>query len=90
MVSYMKKALLVYVAAAVGLFFGYSLGYRQGTREEKQAWLSTAEVGPDKADGPLFCYRNPHVGIAVWRSRGLPPVNRPDPRALQQYEHLSP
>ena len=70
------------------LWIGYSLGYHQGAQNEETAWLST-HVIPDRTDGDVFCYRNPHSG-PVHNSLGIATVNRPDPRTYKQYGHVLP
>lgn len=72
------------VTALLALWIGYSLGYNQGSRDEETAWLST-HVRPDKADGDLVCYRNPHIA-RLHENLGIAPINRPDPRTYKKYE----
>ena len=86
----MKRLSLIGLVVVLALWVGYSLGYRQGAKNEERAWSSTAQI--EKSDKPdlKIVYRNPHTGIIVASSRGKAPVNVPDPRIYRQYEHSRP
>ena len=88
----MKKLAGVCFAMVLTLWAGYLLGYHQGTRDEERAWLSSEPGTPDRTDGQLVAYRNPHVGTGWvhWDWEGMPRENRPDPRVYRQYEGLAP
>ena len=80
----MKKLSIVAVPLLLGLWAGYALGYNQGTRNEKQAWISTASPGTASTNPRLFCYRNPHTGRSYGTLKQRA-VNVPDPRVYEKY-----
>ena len=97
----MKKLVIVAVGAVVVLWFGYSLGYRQGLREERGAWEATREVSLMSVTnngratiGTRICYADPHHPLYVISGptgRGSrQSLNGPDPRTYRQYERWSP
>jgi hypothetical protein len=97
----MKKLIIVAGGAMLVLWFGYSLGYRQGLREERGAWEATRKVSmiPVTDNGRAtaatrICYADPHHPLYVISGptgRGARPnLNGPDPRTYRQYELWSP
>jgi len=97
----MKKMVSASVGAVVVLWFGYSLGYHHGLREERGAWEATREVSMISVTNngrataaTRICYVDPHHPLYVIsgpKGRGAGPnQNGPDPRTYRQYERWSP
>lgn len=96
----MKQAFITVAIAVLTLWSGYVLGHQRGLLDERKVWESTreaviAEQPPDRISERdmsrlRFVYRNPHHGLIAVRAPGLPAVNRPDPRVVDQYERSSP
>ena len=92
----MKKIVGVAAAAVVVLWFGYSLGYHRGLREERGAWEATRGVSLISVTNngrataaTRVCYADPHHPLYVISGptgRGARPNrNGPDPRTYHQY-----
>ena len=88
----MKKALTAGVIAVLVLWFGYSLGYHRGVREERQAWEATrtTEVLGTNRHNVRVSYRNPRTGFVVVSGPKTDAVNVPDPRIYRQFKRSSP
>ena len=86
----MKSLSLIGLVVVLALWVGYSLGYRQGVKNEERAWSSTAQMEKSDKSDLKIVYRNPHIGIFVASSPRKAPVNVPDPRIYRQYEDSRP
>ncbi len=92
----MKTTAIAGMLVVVALWFGYALGYQRGLKTERRAWESTEQVTPmaaerdrrDRLDHRIF-YTNPHFGPVRSAARGLPAVNRPDPRVYERFGRSS-
>lgn len=85
--------MMVLSSAVLALWLGYYLGYHNGLRQERQAWLATEQILPEPAPAagagrPAIqisrwtrtFYTYPHTGQAFVAAFGRCPVNLPDPR----------
>ena len=89
----MKIILIGSLLAMFALCLGYYLGYHNGVKQERQAWLATEQTLPDPrptvtAGRPAIqtsrwtrtFYTNPYIGRTVIARSRPTPVNVPDPR----------
>jgi hypothetical protein len=98
----MKKTCIAILFAALAMWAGISIGYRDGVREERLRWEATAQSDRDgtvtlknepaslSVQSASAVYRNPHFGIVRVVYAGKPMVNVPDPRTYQQFESSRP
>jgi hypothetical protein len=49
----MKRIWVAFVSVALGLWFGYSLGYHNGLQKERKAWHEAEQVVFDSKSGEL-------------------------------------
>ena len=81
------------VLVVLALWLGYYLGYHNGVRQERRAWLATEVTLPDPrptvaAGRPAIqtsrwirtFYSNPYIGGTIIARSRPTPVNVPDPR----------
>ena len=86
----MSKITQFGLLSAFSLCVGFSVGYHQGTGEERRSWEATA-VYPDTLDGFPVCYKNPHFrSVFEISGNGITRINVPDPRLYPKHEHASP
>ncbi len=86
--SIMKNHWMTSLLVVLALWVGYTLGYRQGARNEERAWVATAPL-KDMNDEPRL-YKNPHTVLIAVSEPDQDTVNRPDPRTCEPYERSLP